>query len=127
MSKPIHQEVELNLSPNDVYEIFMDEKRHADLTGGTAKINREIGGEFSQHDGQITGRNLALVPGKLIVQAWRFEQWDEGLFSVVSFKLSPNQSGTNVVMDHSGVLDQFEDGVAEGWRYRYWEPLKKMA
>lgn len=124
MAKPIHQEIELPLSPDEVYETFMDEAKHSALTNGKAEISRDAGGAYSQHDGQITGRNLDLVPGKRIVQAWRFEQWEPGLFSIVRFELTPNGDGTTVVMDHSGVPDEFEDGVADGWNVRYWEPLK---
>lgn len=125
MAKPIHQEVELPASPDEVYETFMDEAKHSALTHGKAQISREAGGLFAQHDGQITGRNLDLVPGQRIVQAWRFEQWEPGLFSIVRFELKPNGDGTTVVMDHSGVPDEFEEGVADGWNVRYWEPLKK--
>ncbi len=125
MAKAIHQEVDLPSSPDEVYETFMDETKHAALTHGDAQISRDAGGAFSQHDGQIVGRNLELVPGKRIVQAWRFEQWPAGLFSVVKFELTDNNGGTRVVMDHSGVPDEFEQGVANGWQARYWDPLKQ--
>lgn len=125
MAIPIHQEVTLKGSPEEVYETLMDEKKHAALTQGSATISREVGGEFSQHDGQIVGRNLELVPGQRIVQTWRFYQWEPGLHSIVRFELSRDGDNTLVVMDHSGVPDQFEEGVAQGWQYRYWEAMKK--
>ena len=65
------------------------------------------------------------MPGQRIVQSWRFNQWEPGLHSIVRLELSPDGDGTLVVMDHSGVPDQFEEGVVQGWQFRYWEPMKK--
>src|SRR5581483_8645098 len=82
----IHQEVDLPASPQRVYEALLDSKQFTDFSGGrVAVINRELGGTFSLFDGHIIGRNLELVPGRRIVQAWRVVPWPEGVYSIARF------------------------------------------
>lgn len=125
MAKPIHHEVTFNGTPQQLYDAYMLEAQRAEYTESAAKISLENGGEFSCHDGTIVGRNLELIPGKRIVQAWRVAGWPEGLFTTVHFELSAEGDGTKLVMDHYGVPDEFEPHIDEGWHARYWGPLKK--
>lgn len=67
----------------DLYEILMDENRWKGFTQSNAKISKNVGGEFSIFDGSVTGTNLELQEGKLIVQKWRFGNWPDGMFSTV--------------------------------------------
>lgn len=126
MSDVIHQEIELDATPDRIYEAYMDAAQHSAFTGVPAVISREEGGPFSCHDGGIVGRNIELVPGSRIVQAWRVAAWQPGLFSVVRFELRPEGKGTRVIMDHSGVPPEFREHIAGGWQARYWEPLAKL-
>jgi activator of HSP90 ATPase len=125
MSAAIHQEVSFKATPKRVYDALMTSKEHSAFTGGAAKISRDAGGEFSCHDGQVTGRNVELVPGQRIVQAWRLAAWEEGLYSLVRFELQPKGGETRLVLDHVGVPEPFREGTASGWETRYWGPLKK--
>ena len=67
----------------DMYEILMDENRWKGFTQSNAKISKNVGGEFSIFDGSVTGTNVELQEGKLIVQKWRFGSWPDGVFSTV--------------------------------------------
>lgn len=67
----------------DLYEILMDEKRWKGFTQSNARISKEVGGEFSIFDGSVTGTNVELQEGKLIVQKWRFGSWPDGIQSMV--------------------------------------------
>jgi hypothetical protein len=50
-------------SPVEIYEAWLDSVAHAEMTGGgEAVMSDEVGAEISALDGQITGRNLELVP-----------------------------------------------------------------
>lgn len=125
MSEPIRQEVELPGTPEAVYEALMDAEKHAELSGGAeTRIRAEPGGEFSCHGGQITGRTIELVPGRRIVQAWRVAAWDEGVYSLVRVELEPAGDGTRLRLEHSSCPDGTREHLAEGWRARYWDPLK---
>ena len=74
---------------------------------------------------RIVGRNIELVKGKRIVQAWRVSGWPEGLYTTVHFELVPDGDKTKLVMDHYGVPDEFEEHIAGGWHARYWKPMAK--
>lgn len=127
MADTIHQEISLDAAPDRVYEAFMDSKQHSEFTGGAeTTISNEIGGPFSCHGGQITGRNIELVPGKRIVQAWRADGWEDGLYSVVRMELSEDNGRTSLVLDHTGFPDGAKEMLEQGWNMRYWEPMNRF-
>jgi len=126
MADVIHQEIDFKASPTRIYEAFMDSKQHAEFTAnGEAEIGREAGGTFTCHGGAISGRNVELVPGKRIVQAWRVASWDEGTYSIVKIELRQHDGGTRVVLDHAGFPEGHAEHLGPGWHERYWEPLRK--
>lgn len=67
----------------DLFEILIDENRWKGFTMSNARISKEVGGEFSIFDGAVTGTNVELQEGKLIVQKWRFGSWPDGIHSMV--------------------------------------------
>jgi uncharacterized protein YndB with AHSA1/START domain len=127
MSDAIHQEVTLKASPKAVYEALTDETKFAAMTGGApAKIAREAGGAFSCFGGKIEGRIVELAPNKRVVQAWRAGNWDEGVYSLVTFALQAKGSGTTLVFDQAGVPEGQAAHLEAGWAQMYWEPMKKF-
>jgi activator of HSP90 ATPase len=121
----IHQEIEFNATPEKLYEALLNSKQFTEFSGRPAEINREVGGAFSLFKGHIIGRNLELVPNQRIVQAWRVVTWPEGAYSIVSFQLKPNGSGTHLVFDHIGFPEGLHEHLAQGWEENYWSLLKK--
>ncbi len=76
------------------------------MTGGrAADIADDVGGAVSMFGGDIRGRNVELVPGKRVVQAWRSQAWPEGVYSIVRFELAPEGKGTKLVFDQAGHPD----------------------
>ena len=124
MSDTIHQEIVFKASPERVYEALMNAKEHSEFTGGSAEISREVGGEFACHDGQVVGRNIELVPNQRIVQAWRINQWDEGVYSIVKVELVAQGDETRLVLDHAGFPAAHREHLDGGWHARYWKPLE---
>jgi activator of HSP90 ATPase len=121
----LRQEADFGVPPHRVYEALLDEKQFTAFSGAPAKINRSEGGVLSLFGGQITARNLELVPDKRIVQAWRDPAWGPGIHSIVKFELTPQGSGTHMVLDHTGFpAGQFTD-LDSGWHEHYLEPMKK--
>jgi len=121
----IHQEVDLNASPQKVYEALLDGKQFTEFSGRAAEINREIGGASTLFKGHIIARNLELVPNQRIVQGWRVVTWPEGTWSIARFELKPQGTGTHVVFDHIGFPEGLHDHLAQGWDENYWSLLKK--
>src|SRR5262249_12661502 len=121
----IHQEIDLNASPQKVYEALLDSKQFSAFSGRDAEINRDVGGAFSLFKGHIVGRNLELVPNQRIVQGWRVVTWAEGAYSIARFDLKPQGAGTHIVFDHIGFPEGLHDHLAQGWDENYWSLLKK--
>lgn len=127
MCKTIKQKVKFKATPEQVYELLADSKQHAKLTGRKAAISRKVGGAFSTLGGLVTGINVDLVPGKRLVQAWRSQQFPDGVFSMATFQLSRSRSGgTEMVLTHRGVPKHLIPGVEKSWKKMYWEKIRRL-
>ncbi len=113
-------------SPRQAYELWMDSKQHAAVTGDAATISRTVGGKFATFGGWATGKNIELVPDKKIVQSWRGEDWPAGHYSTLTGQLLPATGGTKLLFSQTNVPASVAKSVAEGWRDYYWEPMKKI-
>ena len=121
----IVQTVYIEASPEEVYDAFLDAKKHGAFTGSPATTNAKVGAEFHAWDGYITGKNVELVKGKKIVQEWETSEWPEGYpRSRLELTFTPKKGGTELKMVHSQVPAEQVDEYTSGWPESYWEPLK---
>jgi activator of HSP90 ATPase len=68
-SNIIHQEIEVNATPQQLYKALLDSKQFTEFSGRTAEINREVGGAFSLFKGHImTGAIPRTVTNERIVR-----------------------------------------------------------
>ncbi|MGG1396724.1 SRPBCC domain-containing protein [Bacillus salipaludis] len=126
MSKTIHQEVVISAASNRIYEALLDSKQFSEMTGGApTDISPEAGGTFSCFGGMIEGRNIELVPGKRIVQAWRVKTWGEGQYSIAKFELQKDGGKTKIIFDQIGFPEEEGSHLDAGWGQNYWNPLEK--
>jgi activator of HSP90 ATPase len=115
-----------NATPARLYSFFMDSAKHTAATGMPAKISPKVGGKWSAFGGMISGRNLVLIPNRMIVQTWHSSAWkksDPDSILIVSFEKSAS-GGAQVELVHVGVPAYDHDGVTKGWPKYYWEPWK---
>jgi len=127
MTPAIEQSVTFQATPAKLYELFMDSAKHSAATGAPARISRKVGGKWVAFGEMLLGKNLALVPNRMIVQAWRSSQWkaaDPDSILVVRFEKSAGEA-TTVILTHVGVPQHDHKGVTQGWKKYYWEPWKK--
>lgn len=124
--RTIRQQVTVRASPREVYETLLDSRRHARLTGAAARISRKVGGSFSAYDGSLSGRNLALAPGRKIVQTWRGADWPEGHHSTARFTFERAPSGTRLTLRQTGVPADLYEDYRQGWHDYYWKPLRAL-
>jgi uncharacterized protein YndB with AHSA1/START domain len=123
----IHQEVTLNASPDAVYGVLTGSEAFARMTGGrAADIGKEAGGAISLFGGDIRGRNIELVPGQRVVQAWRSQAWPEGVYSIIRFELRADGRGTKLVFDQAGHPEEASAMLEGGWHQMYWQPMNAM-
>lgn len=122
----IRQTVLLPGSPDAVYRALMTTKGHSGFTGAPARISPRVGGAFMAWDGYIHGKNLKLVPGKRIEQAWRpnEEGWPRAHYSKVVFALARSPDGTRLSFTQTKVPSDHVDHLASGWKESYWDPLR---
>ncbi len=125
MTRAIQQSVVLPAPPDELFRTFLDSKAHAAVTGAPAKTSKRVGGKWSAHGGSIFGRNLAIVPGRMIVQAWRscvFKRHEPDSILVLTF--SEAKGGGRIDLVHVNVPSYDHKGVREGWPKYYWKPWK---
>ncbi len=123
----IHQEVTIDASPAAIFGVLTSSTDFARMTGGRAAvISREAGGAVSLFGGDIEARNIELVPGTRVVQAWRSKAWPEGVYSIVKFALAAAGKGTKVTFDQAGHPAEAEQMLEGGWHQMYWQPMQAM-
>ena len=126
MAPTIQQSVRFRTSPQTLYQIYVDSKKHSQSTGAPARLSRKAGGKFSTFGGQLEGKMLFLAPGKQIVQLWRASHWKEEDWSILVMNFSKVAGGAQVDLVHVGVPAYDQKGVRRGWPKYYWRPWKKF-
>ncbi|HYM02843.1 MAG TPA: SRPBCC domain-containing protein [Stellaceae bacterium] len=115
----------LAASPKEVYDAWLDGRKHGAMTGARARGSKKVGGTFAAWDDYISGRNLILEPGKRIVQAWRTTQFsDKDPDSQIELLLTRVAGGTKLTLRHTKVPDGHESYRDGGWRENYFAPMK---
>ncbi|HEY2686766.1 MAG TPA: SRPBCC domain-containing protein [Steroidobacteraceae bacterium] len=135
----IHQRVLFQAPCTKVYDALTQSARFDAMTrlsdavslvtapGAKAtEIDAQVGGAFTLFGGYITGRNLEMLAGKRLVQAWRAGSWRPGEYSIVRFELADEPTGCNLTFDHTGFPDSQGQSLLHGWGVHYWTPLKKL-
>jgi len=137
-AEAIHQEIVFKAVPGRIYDALTDAREFQKMEAQSAAmksvdarahppvISREPGGAFSLFGGYIVGRQIELIAGQRIVQAWRAMGWGPGLYSIARFEFAPEGSTTRVVFDHTGFPAGNAEHLAAGWKSNYWEPLEKL-
>ena len=127
MTPVIEQTVTFSrVTPAFLYELFMDSAKHSAATGMPAKVSRKVGGKWSAFGGMISGKNLALIPNRMIVQAWRSSAWKKAdPDSILVVRFEKTAGGATASLAHVGVPPYDHRGVTEGWKKYYWEPWEK--
>ena len=93
--------------------------------GGAARMSRKAGGKFTAWGGQLEGKNLMIVPKRMIVQSWRGTHWKKSdPDSILILEFSKTPRGGRVDMVHANVPEHDHKGVTEGWHQYYWRPWK---
>lgn len=127
MNHVVHQEIDYNSSPEDIYAVLTDPGKFSEMTGGApAEIDPATGGAFSLFGGMILGVNAECSPGQRLVQAWRAANWDPGVYSIVRFELTAQNGGTRVVLDHTGYPEDEGEHLDKGWHDNYWDPMRNL-
>jgi activator of HSP90 ATPase len=124
MNKAIQQQIRFkNTTAEELFDIFLNADKHSAIHGGAkAKISKKEGDAFSLLNGNLIGKNLMIVPNRMIVQSWRGNVWKStDLDSVLSLIFSDVKGGAQIEMVHAFTPSQF----TELWDEVYWQPLRR--
>ena len=122
----IKQKITISASPKEVYDAYVDAKKHSEFTDSKATGKPVVGGKYTTWDGYIFGKYLELDDGKRVVQEWTTTDWEEGYkASKLELTFCAVPEGTEIVMVHSNVPKAQADEITQGWIDFYWDPLKE--
>ena len=127
----IHQEALIAAPPQQVFEMLTNGTLFSAATGQPALITDREGDSFSLFGGRVEGRQIELVPGHRVVQAWRFgaehpSPWEPGVYSTVRFTLEPADDGTRLMIDHTGIPAEWIEHISGGYPTFYEDPIMKF-
>lgn len=125
--KTIIQRVKFKASPAALFEMYLDSKKHSQISKHKAVLSRKTGGSYSAYGGYIHGKNQLIVPNRMIVQTWRAKDWkksDKDSVLILDFQGKGNAG--EVLMIHANVPDNQAKGLSHGWNEFYWKPWKKF-
>jgi activator of HSP90 ATPase len=126
MLKTIHQTVTFSAPPDKLYEMYMNQKLHAAITGQPVTISRTAGTRFRAFGGMVLGKTLHVVPKRLIIQSWRGKDWKpEDIDSTLIISFWPDKGGGRVELTHVNVPEYDYNDVNEGWKQYYWKPWRE--
>jgi len=111
-------------TPEEIYQALTNPFTIELWSGSPAVMNDQEETEFSLWDGDITGTNLKMVKDQEIVQEWDFGTLPEP--SVVTIKLHPHKSGTNVEVRHTNIPEDAYENINEGWHEYYIGAVKRF-
>ena len=126
-TKSIKQSVTFNATPDAVYQLIMDAKKHSAITGSDVTMSAKPNGKFSAFDGYAHGYNIELDKGKKIVQGWHFAEdgWPDDHYSICTFLFEPNGDKTKLTFTQTGIPEHKAESLKGGWKEYYWEPMKE--
>ena len=121
MTKTIEQTVEFTgVSPDRLFETYMDAKQHAAAIAAPVEMDRRVGGRFSAFGG-LTGRNVLIQSPSIIVQTWRANIFrEEDADSVLVLLFEKTDAGARVRLVHANVPEHAIQTIAHGWQQHYW-------
>lgn len=114
------------VSPQVLYDAWLDAKGHSAMTGAKATGKGSVlGAKCSAWDGYITTRTIALAPYKKIVQSWRSSEFpDDAPDSTLTITFKAVGKKTTLTLKHSGVPKGQEKQYVSGWKEFYFVPMK---
>lgn len=126
----VHQEALIEATPLEVYAYLTDGETFAAATGASARLEAREGTTFSLFDDRVEGRQIELVPGQRVVQAWRFgdahpDVWEPGVYSIVRFTLTAQGSRTQFVVEHDAIPTEWCEHIESGYPIFYAEPMAR--
>ena len=122
----IRQSVQFNAVPDSLFDAYLDSRKHAAIVRSKVSISKAAGRRFTAFDGMLSGKNLLIVPKKLVLQSWRSRRWKKtDPDSILILMFSKTGRGARIDLVHVNVPNHDLRGVTRGWHRYYWKPWVK--
>lgn len=125
--KTLRNKTTVTATPARVFQALLSSREHGEFTKSPASISNKVGSLFSVYDGYASGKNVKLIPGKLIIQTWKAKDWPEGVVSTVTFELKPADRGLSTLIQFTqeGVPSELAEALERSWKEFYWDTMVK--
>jgi activator of HSP90 ATPase len=118
--------VTLHATPEKIFDAWMSEEGHSQMTGSPAEVQNRRGGKFSAWDGYIWGVTLEMERPGRIVQAWRTSEFPKDApDSMVEVQLEATKTGTKLSLRHANIPAGQAENYRQGWKDFYFKPMKE--
>ncbi|MHA2026549.1 MAG: SRPBCC domain-containing protein [Candidatus Thorarchaeota archaeon] len=125
MTEELRLTVTLPASTKEIYEAWLDSKKHSAMTGSEAIVDPRIDGAFSAWDGYIEGTTLEMEPNQRIIQNWRTTDFPlDSSDSRIEITLKEVEEGTILTLFHSEIPNGQSEDYRKGWDDFYFSPMK---
>ena len=125
MASLIRQTVTFSASPRELFNIYLDSKKHGAAIDDKASISRKVGSRFTAFGGMLRGRTLMIVPDRLIVQSWRAGSWKKNdPDSVLILQFDRVKNGGRITLLQANVPQHAYRNIKGGWPNHYWTAWK---
>jgi len=121
----IFQVIEIESGSETIYQALTNPELLTELTGMSAEMSSQEGGTFHAWNNRSHGYIMRLIPGKRIVQAWRHDAFEDGMYSTVIIDIESTETGSRVSFNHIGVPETESGWLTETWKKDFWNPLSE--
>ena len=126
MTEKLRLSATIPAKPEEIYESWLDSRKHSEMTGSEAKVLPRINGKFTAWDGYIQGTTIEMELNRRIVQRWRTTDFPSNSpDSVVEVVLEEVENGTKVVLIHTDIPEGQREDYKTGWKEFYFDPMKE--
>ncbi|MDW8363554.1 MAG: SRPBCC domain-containing protein [Myxococcales bacterium] len=113
-------------SPNRLYSIWLDERKHSVLVGSRMTVEPWVGGRYASSDGGVVGRFVGLDTGRHIYMTWRSTKFPPTApDSRVAIAFEPVAGGTRLVVRHTGLPPALVAPTRAHWKAAYLDPMRR--
>lgn len=121
----IKMSITLPVKAKELYDAWLDSKKHSEFTGGYAHISKKLNGEFTAWDEYISGKNIELQEGKFIKQSWRTMEFKPNApDSMLELTFEQKGGKTKLSLYHYDLQKGDGKKYEQGWKDHYFEPMK---
>lgn len=112
-------------APTTLYLAWLNAEQHSAMTGGAAKIDPQVGGNFTTWNGYITGKLVILDLGRRLVMSWRTTDFPrEAPDSRVEVHLEALGGSTRLTILHTDIPEGQSEKYREYWNEKYFTPMR---